>query len=313
MSAPQPTSGKPGKTPLQRPPLEKLYPYFLAIFIGYCVADLSILQFRDRMLPQSAPPSRPKTTNPDGGETRGAYNTILSRNIFASNGVIPDALVMKGQDPNQKEAAPVLSTLPINLIGTLVHSNPDKSIASIEIKSKNQILPYHVKDDIAGLATVVSVERQHVVIRNTNSNHLEYIELKKDNAKVTFGGAPKAEGPTASKDVQKVGENTFAIKRADVLKYTKDLSSVLMQARAVPNRDPGTGEINGFRLLDIQPGSIFEQLGLQRMDVIKGVDGTPVDNPQKAMELYSALKNSSKLGLEIERGGKKQTLNYNIQ
>jgi general secretion pathway protein C len=288
-----------------------MYPYLLAIFIGYCVADLGILQFRDRMLPQSAPPAHPKAPPLDSNPGRGTYNTIISRNIFSADGVIPDALALKGQDPRQKEAAPVPSSLPLNLVGTLVHSNPEKSIASIEVKSKQQIVPFRANGDIFGLATVVSIERERVVLRNTNSNRLEYIEMKKD-AKVNFGGSAKPLA-AAGKDVQKIGDNTYAIKRADLLKYTNDLSSVLMQARAVPNRVPGTGEINGFRLLDIQPGSIFEQLGLQRMDVIKGVDGNPVDSPAKAMELYNALKNSNKLGLQIERSGKTETLNYNIQ
>lgn len=310
MSAAQP---KAGKNKSQRPPLEKAYPYLLAVFIGYCAADLGILQFRDRMLPTSAPAARPKPPPPDNTTGRGAYNGILSRNIFSESGSIPDALAAKGQENQQKEEAPVLSSLPLNLVGTLVHSNPDKSIASIEVKSQNKVLPFRPKEDVAGLASIVSVERERVIIRNSNSNRLEYIEMKKPSAKLSFGSGVKPTAPGGGKDVQKMGDNTYAIKRSDLLKYTNDLSSVLMQARAVPNRVPGTGEINGFRLLDIQPGSIFEQLGLQRMDVIKGVDGNPVDSPAKAMELYNALKNSSKLGLQIERNGKTETLNYNIQ
>lgn len=86
-----------------------------------------------------------------------------------------------------------------------------------------------------------------------------------------------------------------------------------MQARAVPNRDPNTGEINGFRVLDMQPGSIYEQLGLQRMDVIKGVNGEPVDSIQKAMEMYNTLKNGSQVKLQIERGGKTDTFTYDIK
>jgi general secretion pathway protein C len=296
----------------QRPPLERWYSYILVVFVGFCIADLVILGFRDKMLPQSAPPAHPKSQRLESGNSRGAYNTIITRNVFSSDGLIPDALATKGQDPaTQKELPPVLSSLPLNLIGTLVHSDPEKSIAAIELKGKNQTLPYIPKKDIEGMATIVSVERNRVIFRNLNSNRLEYIEMKHEN-KVAFGGGLKT-GAVASKDVQKIGDNNFAIKRADLLKYTSDLSTVLMQARAVPNRAPGTGEINGYRLLDIQTGSIFEQLGLQRMDVIKGVDGSPVDSPGKAMELYNALKNSPKLSIQIERNGKTENMSYTIQ
>jgi len=297
------------KTP--HPPFEKWYPYILFIFIGYCLADLSILAYRDRMLPDSAPAAHPKAPLVDTSPSRMAYNDIISRNIFNSSGVIPDALVDKNGGPNQhKEQAPVLSQLPLNLIGTLVHSNPEKSIAAVEIRGKNQVISYIPGKEIEGLATIVSVERQKVIIRNLNSNRLEYIEMKKEATKVAFGGSTVA---TPGKDVQKVDDNHFVIKRSDLLKYTSDLSSILMQARAVPNREPGTGNINGFRILDMQPGSIYEQLGLQRMDVIKSVNGTPVDSPAKAMELYQTLKNSGDLNITVDRGGKTETKNYNIQ
>lgn len=294
----------------QRPPFEKWYSYLLFVFVGYCVADLAILAYRDRMLPQSAPPSHPKSSQFTSSVNRGAYNTITSRNIFAASGIIPEALMdkTKGSGPRQEED-PVLSQLPLNLIGTLVHSNPEKSIAAIEVRGKNQVTSYSPGKDVPGLASILRVERQKVVFRNLNSNRLEFIEMKKDGNKVSFGSGAVSSG----KEVMKAGDNNFVIKRADLLKYTNDLSSILMQARAVPNREPGTGNINGFRILDMQPGSIYEQLGLQRMDVIKSVDGTPVDSPAKAMELYNTLKNSPKVSLQVERNGKMETMTYNIQ
>ena len=300
----------PRNTKNQRPPFEKWYPYALFVFIGFCIADLSILAYRDLMLPQSAPAARPKHMQMDTSVSRGAYNTISGRNIFAANGVIPDALQDKNQPDNQKEADPVLSQLPLTLIGTLVHSNPDKSIAAIEVKGKNQVISYTPGKEIEGMASIMRVERQKVVFRNLNSNRLEYIEMKKDQ-KLAFG-AGKPAAASAGKEIQKVGENNFTLKRADLLKYTNDLSSILMQARAVPNRDPSTGNINGFRLLDMQPGSIYEQLGLVRMDVIKSVNGTPVDSPAKAMELYQSLKNDPKVSIQVERNGKNENLQYNI-
>lgn len=295
----------------QRPPFEKWYPYLLFIFIGFCIADLSILAYRDLMLPQSTPAARPRHMQVDTSVSRGAYNTVSGRNIFAANGVIPDALVDKSKPDAQKEADPVPSQLPLTLIGTLVHSNPAKSIAAIEVKGKNQVISYSPGKEIENMAAILKVERQKVIFRNLNSNRLEYIEMKKDQ-KLAFGGGKPTVPGTTGKEVQKIGENNFTLKRADLLKYTNDLSSILMQARAVPNREPGTGNINGFRLLDMQPGSIYEQLGLQRMDVIKAVNGTPVDSPAKAMELYQTLKNDPKVSIQIERNGKSEALNYNI-
>lgn len=294
-----------------RPPLENWYTYLLFIFVGYCLADLGILAYRDRMLPQSAPPARPKPPPIETVVGSSAYSSVITRNIFASNGIIPDALVDKNKPKEMDGEIPVPSQLPLNLIGTLVHTNPAKSIAAIDVRGKNQVTSYSVGKEIQGMAEIIKIERQKVTFRNLNSSRLEFIEIKKDGNKVAFGNAIKTAGFT--KDVQKTGDNTFNINRSDLLKYTNDLSSVLMQARAVPNREPGTGAINGFRVLDMQPGSIYEQLGIQRMDVIKSVDGTPVDSPAKAMELYNSLKNSPKVSLQVERNGKTETMTYNIR
>lgn len=304
------TSGRRVKS--KKPKIEKWLPYAIVVVAAFMTADLVIIRYRHLMLPDQAPPPRPKKIEQDNTLSRSQLTSITTRNIFASNGIIPDPLRDESSPNRQEDAAPVLSNLPLTLIGTLVHSNPAKSIAAIEMKGKNQILSFSPGKEIDKLAKIEKIERLKVVFRNLNNNLLEYIEMAQPQNKVNFESAPKAAVSTGPADVVNAGNNTFKIKRADLLKYTNDLSSVLMQARAVPNKDPITGEVNGFRLLDMQPGSIYERLGLQRMDVIKTVNGEPVDSIQKAMELYNALKNNSIVKMGVERGGKQENMTYNI-
>jgi general secretion pathway protein C len=303
------------KSKQQRPPFEKWLSYLLFVFIGFAIADLLILNYRYMMLPDQAPPPHPKKMNNENMVSRGAFNSLISRNIFSSDGVIPDALVAKGQDPNKmQEANPVPSQLPLVLVGTLVHSNPEKSIAASEVKGKNQVISYVPKRNIENLATLLKVERQKIIFRNLNSNVLEYIEMKPfGSAKVAFGTAAAAPTATGGGDVKSTGNNHFEIKRSDLQKYLNDLSSILMQARAVQARDKVTGEVIGYRVVDFQPNSIFSQLGIQRMDLIKSVNGEPVDTPQKAMELFNMFKSASNIKMNVERGGRVETLDYTVK
>lgn len=293
--------------------IAKILLYAAIAFAAFSVADLTIIYFRDRMLPSQPPPKKQAPPLTHNYLDRSQFSAVTNRNLFSSSGVIPDAITANRASSVKKDADPIPSNLPLNLIGTLVHSNPEKSIAAIEVKSKSMTGSYITGAEIEGLAKVEKVERNRVYIRNNNTGAMEYIEMKMAN-KVSFD-ASKAAAPVAKtgNEVVSTGANQFQIKRADLLKYTNDLSSVLMQARAVPNRDPNTGEINGFRLLDMQPGSIYEQLGLQRMDVIKGVNGEPIDSVQKAMEMYNALKNGTQVKLSIERGGKTDTFTYDVR
>lgn len=287
--------------------------YAAIALAAFSIADLTVISVRDKMLPDQAPPKKALKSQPHAFVDRSQFSAIVNRNLFSSLGIIPDAITANRIN-TKKDADPIPSSLPLNLIGTLVHSNPAKSIAAIEVKSKNMTGSYIMGAEIEGLAKVEGVERNKVFIRNNNTGAIEYIEMNKAGNKVNFDAA-KASTPVkpGGTEVVSTGTNQFQIKKTDLLKYTNDLSSVLMQARAVPNRDPNTGEINGFRILDMQPGSIYEQLGLQRMDVIKGVNGEPIDSVQKAMELYNTLKNGNQVKLQIDRGGKSDTFTYDVK
>lgn len=287
--------------------LERWYPMITSLIVGFCIADLIILYVRPMMLPTQAPPSKQATPITNQTQPRGSYNSITSKNIFNWDGIIPDALTPKGQKDKHDEQIPVLTQLPINLIGTIVHSNPLKSVASLDLKSKNQTVSARVKSEIENMIEITKIERNKVIFRNLNNNQMEYVEIQ-TKSKVSFQGST----PTTNTVVQSTSPNQFSLKRSDVLKYTNNLASLLQQARSAPHRDPRTGEIDGFTVLDFQPGSIFEQLGLNRMDVIKSVNGEPVDSPAKAMELYNALKNSDRVSLSVERGGKNETLEFSI-
>ena len=261
----------------QRNVIQKWALYGLLLFIGFTAADLGIIYVREYFIPQSAPPKKSPKQQNSAYVDRSQYSAITNRNLFSSAGTIPDALaqVNAAQNDQPREDIPVQSSLPLNLVGTLVHTDPSKSVAAIEVKSKNMSGSYMVGSEIENMAKVEKVERGIVYFRNLNNGNLEYIELNRGNTKVSFDSKPAAAGPVKAggKEIQAIGNNTFRVKRSDLNKYLNDLSGLLMQARALPNRDPNTGEINGYRLVDYQPGSIFEQMGLPRGTLIKSAGG----------------------------------------
>jgi general secretion pathway protein C len=285
---------------------QKYWPLVFFLFLGLMTADLIILSLRDKFLPTQAPPSKPIKAFADDTPGRSAYQGIITRNIFNSDNIIPDPLRAEGQEKEQ-DAPPVLSSLPIGLIGTLVHSNPEKSIAAIEVKGKNQVLSYGIKQDVDNLAVIEKIERGKVILRNNNNGRLEYIELTQQT-KLAFESAK----PTSGSDIKQVGEGQFELKKADLDKYLNDLPNLLMQARAVPARRPGTGETYGFRVLEVQPNSVLAQI-VKPMDVITNVNGSPVTSIQQAMEMYNAMKNSPRVCMMVERDGRNVENCYSIK
>ncbi len=302
-------------TLVQKNKINKFALYGLILFVAFTIADLTIIYYRDRLLPDQAPPKKAIKMDSFQNNDRSQYSVITSRNLFSSKSEIPDALKAKDDGSKKKNDDPVPSALPITLIGTLVHTDPLKSVAAVEIKSKNMSGSFTVGAEMEGLAKLEKVERGIIYFRNLNNGALEYIEMNKGNSKVSFDGSKPAQTavPALGKEIQNVGNNTFKVKRADLNKYLNDMSSLLMQARALPNRDPNTGEINGYRFVDFQPGSIFEQLGIKRGTLIKSANGVQINSIQSAMEAFNNFKTANNIKLGVESDGSDQVMNYNIE
>jgi general secretion pathway protein C len=290
-----------------RPPGEKYYGFFIAALIAWMLADLVIMSYRPSMLPSEAPPI----------QTRGRamkitqiqdYNSITDRNLFAEDGKIPPPLSADKNAPAD-ESAPVLSSLPLTLVGTIVHFNPNMSIATIQSNSGSQILSFGLEESVFGMAEVKKIERKRVIFLNSNSRRLEYIEIKDEDA---FNLAVKAPNVGAVEGIQKVGEFDFAIKRSDLTGLTSNLSAILQQARMEPRIGPD-GSVDGFCFSNIQPGTPYEKFGFKIGDCIKSVNGDPINSPGKAMELYNQLRESSFVQLGVERDGRDEKFNYSIR
>lgn len=295
-------------------PVERLSIIALLILLGLFLGDLGLMFVRGDLYPQQPPPAQP-VPRPPQRPSGGYLAVIKDRNIFNSDGKIPPALGESSGDGGPSyspddDPEPVPTNLAIALVGTIVHANPERSIATIHVKSKNEDFPVKVNGVIPDdLGTVLSIERRKVVFRNKATGRREYVEMKEET-RINFGQAQTK--PIQKGEVLQKSEHDFELKRSDINRLTNNLPELLQQARAVPRMGPG-GTIECFNLAEIAPGSIYEKLGLRRGDCIKSVNGERVDSPAKAMELYNALRSSADtIHLGFERDGKDVTNQYTI-
>lgn len=73
------------------------------------------------------------------------------------------------------------------------------------------------------------------------------------------------------------------------------------------------GQPRGFRLRSVRSDSVFSAIGIRNGDVLLSVNGTELDSPQRALELYQAMLSQSSVTMQVERRGREQTLQYNIR
>jgi len=114
--------------------------------------------------------------------------------------------------------------------------------------------------------------------------------------------------------IQRVSETYYRIEKSAIEEALGNLNDIVTQARLVPNFT-GEGEertINGFRIFRIKPGSVFEKLGLRNGDVIRKINGVEMDSIERGFELLRQLRFEREFEIEVKRGTREMTLNYEI-
>lgn len=218
-------------------------------------------------------------------------------------------------------AAPVKSGLRVKLLGTLLSSAPEWSIASVQDVVTNVSNTFMVGDKIQG-AEVLEIERKRVIV--LNGGRKEYIDDQPGAGDaVAFAPATPSATPVAAapanagnanlgQGIKAVSENEYEVPRAEIDRTMSNLNDIAMQARIVPAFKDGVSQ--GFKLFSIRPDSIYTKIGIQNGDVIKRINGYDLNSPEKALEIYSKLKEASgRIDIEVERNGSVLRKTYNIR
>ena len=200
-----------------------------------------------------------------------------------------------------------LDNLPIsslNLVLAGVIASGAGGYALISVNGQPQE-PFAVGQTITGSAVLQAVYPDRVVIRRNGA--LESLLLEgADNSQTPPEMAMPAVNrrPCVSGEVvRETGANQYMVER-DQLAAQMRTPDFLKQATLVPSSG------GGFLVRQIQPGSLYEKLGVRAGDVIKSVNGQPINTAEDAIRLYQQMSSISSVQMEIMRGGKSESLYY---
>ncbi|EMO80316.1 type IV pilus biogenesis [Leptospira kirschneri str. 200801774] len=125
-------------------------------------------------------------------------------------------------------------------------------------------------------------------------------------AKLNLDAGSKAEGgPPAGDTVRKV------LSRQDVNRKLKDQAAIFKNARFGPALI--NGKISGYKIYSVTPEHIFYSLGARNGDIIKRVNGMPLTETEKMLEIWGAVKTADKITVDVERGSQILTYEFIIR
>jgi general secretion pathway protein C len=72
------------------------------------------------------------------------------------------------------------------------------------------------------------------------------------------------------------------------------------------------GVQRGYRVYPGRNRQQFAKLGLQPGDLVLAINGTPLDDPQRGMEIFNTMGSSDRVSVTVERNGQSQDLTLNM-
>lgn len=193
------------------------------------------------------------------------------------------------------EAAP-RTNVALVLVGTLASADPAKGLAIIG-ESPQAARVHAVGATLPGGVKLHSVYADRVVIDRGGS--LETLPLPRQIAAGTNvqnpAAAPLPGQPAIGESVQRL------------IAQGPEVVGELLR----PMPDFANGQLRGFRLYPGRDRQKFARLGLQPGDLVTGVNGVPISDAQRGMEILRGLGNAGQATVTVERGGAVQQISVN--
>ncbi len=242
--------------------------------------------------PQSTPaPTVVETSRPQRGLPRNTQSmslqAILNAHLFG------EAAAGAAETAGTAVDAPQ-TQLSLILAGTIAVADPQKGIGLIG-ESANNAKVFAVGENVHGGVKLNAVYPDRVIL--DRNGQLETLYLPRKMA----GNAPRAAAPPPPQPTPG--------------------AALANRVRQMINEDPGTiaevmrpqpvfanGKQRGFRVYPGRNRDQFTRLGLVPGDLIMAINGTPLDDPARGMEIFRSMGSASQVSVTLERSGQSQNL-----
>ncbi len=264
-----------------------------------------------KVVAQARPDAAPTKPHHDKDGTQ-----LQNRNMFCSDCTPPVAVASTNTDPSQI----VNTSLPLTLVATMVSVEDKDSYATV-INTENQKQgAYGVGDQLPGASGKLK-EIHYKYVDFENGGRIERLVLVGVTPPPTPVASTEPTTPStgdgdelqASIDngIKKIDDNNYEIDKKLVDQVLANPMAVAKGARVVPAVK--NGKPDGFKLYAIRPSSVYAKLGLTNGDTIQSINGFDLTTADKALEVYTKLREATSLEMEVTRRGKPVTLKYTIR
>lgn len=234
------------------------------------------------------------------------YEEVVSGNLIRGIFFEPgQERTISGESSLSAEAAEDPDVDLMVVTGTL---SGDSSYARVTIREKSGTTEeYAIGEEIGGFK-VRSIEQHFVILQKAKFRLKVWIGETIAKAKERIKDKLPVETTTALNSTQTIQK---ILSREDVNRKLKDPNVIYKDARFGPHLVDG--KIEGYKLYQVARSHIFYSLGARGGDIIKRVNGMPLNDTEKMLEIWGSVKSATKITVDLERSGKILTYEFLIR
>ena len=234
------------------------------------------------------------------------FQIILQRNLFNSKAAGDSVEKVDLTTTIATSASPdaVVSLGNLTLVGTVVAGK--ESLALIRIGAKPRVL--RLDEEVLPGVKVVAIGRKQVVLSDHGTRQELLLKQSKEAKSKPVRRTNKL---AAGRGIVAVDKGTWKVAKTVVDSARKNFTALLQTARMVPQVK--NGQTIGFKLIEMEKGSLLEQIGLKVGDLIVEVNQVKLNSPEKALQIFQQVREANNITLGLIRNGKPETFEYSFE
>lgn len=222
-------------------------------------------------------------------------------NQIMDSGFFPDYGVASAGGPGDTSEAPA-DLGELKLLGTIT-GDDSVTMALIMKRGDKQAMIYKLWSKVGGY-TITKISPTLIHLKRNEEKFVLNLYDKKE-----ISGSDKS-GDTGSSGAAS-GVVKKNVSRAEIQqRVMNDLDKAMEGIKGGPYKV--NNQIEGFRLIRIQPSNILYEYGIRNGDIIKRINGKKVDSTEKVLTMWQGFKSESRLVIDVERNGQIVTFDLNI-
>lgn len=242
-----------------------------------------------------------------------AYEDTVTGNLI--RGSLPSA-EPQGADGDGQPVPVLTEEVPgsdDSLVTGTLSGSPKFARVTIKPKEKDEGDEFAIGEKFAGYLIKGIYNHYIVLFKNGTHFKVEIGETIAEGKKRVLKTDSNAEGPAVASNVPPGGcpVTKKMLSRTQFELMLKDEGAIYKDARFGPNLVDG--KVDGYKLSQVPSNHIFYALGARNGDIVKRVNGFPLSDTKKMMELWSNIKDSSKVSIDLDRKGKCMTYEFTIR